>query len=166
VWWCLLPLEEAAECPKLQKPIALQTTIAALKDVNAERQALTIGQVIKLLYSYSSYIKQINCIQYLFYVRSNLVLIAQMLFGKSMIMQLLSCFIADAVVIVVLLLNAIGAEQALKISTLLKMQLLFIYIEVFTQAMFADIRCSYYTYILISLELFGRLKLYPVMTDP
>jgi len=83
-----------------------------------------------------------------------------------MIMQLLPCFVGDVVAIVILPLNAIGAEQALKISARPGARLLFIHMEVLTQAMLADIRCCYYTHILISLELFVRLKLHPVVTDP
>jgi len=164
--WYQLPPPDAAEArSKLQKLSALQTTIATLGNADAEQQTLAIGKVIKLLYPHSGCAEQIDCIKYLFYARSNLVLIAWMSFGKNMIMQLLLCFVVESIVIIVLLLNAIGAEQAEKISALPRARPLFINTEVLTRTMLENVCCSYYTHILISLELFVRSKLHLVVTD-
>jgi len=107
-------------------------TIAALSNADAEQQTLATGKAIKLLYPYRGCAEQIDYIKYLFYAQSNLVLVAQTSFGKSMIMQLLPYFVAESVVIIVLPLNAISAEQAKKISGLSRARLLFINTEVLT----------------------------------
>ena len=54
----------------------------------------------------------------LIFERRDLMLVAKTSFGKSMIMQALPCLVPNAVIIIVLPLNAIGLEQVKKIAKL------------------------------------------------
>ena len=70
------------------------------------------------------------------------------------------------VVIIILLLNIISAEQKVKIKELPRIRLVYIYAETISIRLLQEIRIRVYTYILISLELLARKKLYKILTYP
>ena len=70
------------------------------------------------------------------------------------------------VVIIILLLNIISIEQKVKIKELPRIRLVYIYKEIISERLLGEIRIRVYTYILISLELLARKKLYKILTYP
>ena len=70
------------------------------------------------------------------------------------------------VVIIILLLNIIGMEQKAKIKELPGIRLVYVYKETISERLLGEIRIRVYTYILISLELLARKKLYKILTYP
>ena len=70
------------------------------------------------------------------------------------------------VVIIILPLNIISAEQKVKIKELPRIRLVYIYKEIISKRLLEEIRIRVYTYILILLELLARKKLYKILTYP
>ena len=70
------------------------------------------------------------------------------------------------VVIIILLLNIISTEQKVKIKELPRIRPVYIYKEIISKRLLGEIRIRVYTYILISLELLARKKLYKILTYP
>ena len=70
------------------------------------------------------------------------------------------------VVIIILPLNVISVEQKVKIEELPRIRLVYIYKEIISKHLLGEIRIRVYTYILISLELLARKKLYKILTYP
>ena len=70
------------------------------------------------------------------------------------------------VVIIILLLNVISIEQKVKIKELPRIRPVYIYKEIISERLLGEIRIRVYTYILISLELLARKKLYKILTYP
>ena len=76
------------------------------------------------------------------------------------------CLLQALVVIIILLLNIISAEQKVKIKELPRIRLVYIYKEIISKRLLGEIRIRVYTYILILLELLARKKLYKILTYP
>ena len=76
------------------------------------------------------------------------------------------CLLQALVVIIILLLNTISAEQKAKIKELPRIRPVYIYKEIISKYLLGEIRIRVYTYILISLELLARKKLYKILTYP
>ena len=76
------------------------------------------------------------------------------------------CLLQALVVIIILLLNIIGIEQKVKIKELPRIRPVYIYKEIISKYLLGEIRIRVYTYILISLELLARKKLYKILTYP
>jgi len=70
------------------------------------------------------------------------------------------------VVIIILLLNAIGAEQKAKIKELPGIRPVYIYAEIISIRLLWEIRIGVYTYILISLELLVGKRFHKTLTNP
>ena len=68
------------------------------------------------------------------------------------------------VVIIILLLNAISTEQKVKIKELPRIRPVYIYKETISVRLLGEIRIKVYAYILISLKLLARDKLYKILT--
>ena len=69
-------------------------------------------------------------------------------------------------VIIILLLNAISAEQKVKIKELPRIRPVYVYKEIISKRLLEEIYIRVYIYILISLELLARKKLYKILTYP
>ena len=69
-------------------------------------------------------------------------------------------FYQALVVIIILPLNAIGAEQKVKIKEFFKIKPVYIYTEIIFIHLLQEIRIGVYTYILISLELLVSKRFY------
>ena len=76
------------------------------------------------------------------------------------------CLLQALVVIIILLLNIISIEQKVKIKELSRIRLVYVYKEIISKYLLGEIRIRVYTYILISLELLARKKLYKILTYP
>ena len=76
------------------------------------------------------------------------------------------CLLWALVVIIILLLNIISAEQKAKIKELPRIRPVYIYKEIISKCLLGEIRIRVYTYILILLELLARKKLYKILTYP
>ena len=70
------------------------------------------------------------------------------------------------VVIIILLFNIISIKQKVKIKELPRIRPVYIYKEIISKRLLGEIRIRVYTYILISLELLARKKLYKILTNP
>ena len=70
------------------------------------------------------------------------------------------CLLQALVVIIILPLNAIGAEQKVKIKKLLKIRPVYIYTKTISAYLLQEIRIRVYIYILISPELLVSKKFY------
>ena len=76
------------------------------------------------------------------------------------------CLLQALVVIIILLLNIISAEQKAKIKELPRIRPVYIYKEIISERLLGEIRIRVYTYILISPELLAGKKLYKILTYP
>jgi hypothetical protein len=76
------------------------------------------------------------------------------------------CLLWASVVIIILLLNAISTKQKAKIKELPRIRPVYVYKETISKRLLGEIRIRVYTYILISLELLARKKLYKILTHP
>ena len=76
------------------------------------------------------------------------------------------CLLWALVVIIILLLNVISIEQKAKIKELPRIRPVYVYKETISKCLLGEIRIRVYTYILISLELLARKKLYKILTYP
>ena len=70
------------------------------------------------------------------------------------------------VVIIILLLNIINAEQKVKIKELPRIRLVYVFAEIISVRLLREIRIRVYTYILISLELLVSKRFYKTLTNP
>ena len=70
-----------------------------------------------------------------------------------------------SVVIIILLLNAIGAEQKAKIKKFPKIRLVYIYTKIISIYLLQEICIRVYTHILILLELLVGKKFYKTLTN-
>ena len=68
--------------------------------------------------------------------------------------------------IIILLLNAIGVKQKIKIKEFPKIKLVYIYIKTISAYLLQEIHIKVYTHILISLELLVGKKFYKTFTNP
>ena len=76
------------------------------------------------------------------------------------------CLLQALIVIIILLLNAIGVEQKVKIKELFRTRPVYIYKETISKRLLGEIRIRVYTHILILLELLAGEKLYKILTHP
>jgi len=83
-----------------------------------------------------------------------------------MIIQAMPCLLQALVVIIILPLNAIGAEQKVKIKELPRTRPVYIYAEIISARLLREIRIGVYTHILISLELLVGKRFYKTLTNP
>ena len=70
------------------------------------------------------------------------------------------------VVIIILLLNAIGIEQKVKIKELPRIRPVYIYAKTISARLLQEIRIRVYTHILISPELLVSKRFYKTLTNP
>lgn len=73
---------------------------------------------MELAYGFTAKLEQLEAIRWLLFEKKDLLLVAKTSFGKSVILQLLSCLIPDASILILTPLNAIGAEQEARIQSL------------------------------------------------
>ena len=69
------------------------------------------------------------------------------------------------VVIIILLFNAISAEQKVKIKELFRIRLVYIYAETISICLLQEIRIRVYTHILILLEILVGKRFYKIFTN-
>ena len=93
------------------------------------------------------------------------MLVVKISFKKNMIMQVMSCLLHDSVVLIILSLNAIEAEQTARIEDLEGTQSVFVSCEMISAAMLVNIHRDVYTHILLSSELLVEKKFHSILTD-
>src|SRR5947207_7782043 len=93
------------------------------------------------------------------------MLVAKISFRKSMIMQMMFCLLYDSIVLIILSLNAIEAEQTVKIENLENTQSVFIFHEMISAAILINIYRNVYTHILLSSEFLVEKKFHSILTD-
>ena len=76
------------------------------------------------------------------------------------------CLHQGFIIIIILLLNTIRAEQKNKIKELLGTHLVYIYSKTISVAMLDDIHIGKYTHILLSPELLASKKFHNILTSP
>ena len=76
------------------------------------------------------------------------------------------CLYQALVVIIILLLNAIGVEQKVKIKELPGIKPVYVFAETISACLLQEIRTKVYTYILISPELLVSRKFHKTLTNP
>ena len=76
------------------------------------------------------------------------------------------CLLWALVVIIILLLNIISAEQKVKIEELPRIRPVYVYAKIISVRLLWEIRIRVYTYILISLELLVSKRFYKTLTNP
>ena len=82
-----------------------------------------------------------------------------------MIMQMMPCLLHDSVVLIILPLNAIGAEQTARIEDLEGTQPVFVSHETISAAMLVNICRDVYTHILLSPELLVGKKFHSILIN-
>lgn len=117
------------------------------------QQLLYIGKVTKLVYGFDPKPEQAEALWWLIFEKKDLLLVAKTSFGKSLILQLLPCLVRDAIVLVLLPLNAIGAEQMEKIKTLPGAQPIHLTANNNNNQTLAAVRNGDYSHILVSPEI-------------
>ncbi len=93
--------------------LEIQSRIAVAKG-SEQRELIT--SAVRLLYPFEPREKQVDCVQWLLYRKEDLVLVAKTSFGKSLVWQILPCLVPGTIVIAILPLLALGAEQASSIQ--------------------------------------------------
>ena len=93
------------------------------------------------------------------------MLVVKTSFRKSMIMQVMSCLLRGSVVLIILPLNAIGAEQTARIEDLEGTRSVFVSCEMISTAMLVNIHRGVYTHILLSSELLVEKKFHSILID-
>ena len=81
-------------------------------------------------------------------------------------MQAMPYLLRALVVIIILLLNAIGIEQKVKIKELSGIRPVYIYAEIISAYLLREIRIRVYTYILILPELLTGKRFHKILTYP
>lgn len=119
----------------------------------ANQQLLYIWKVAQLVYGFLPKPEQAEALWWLLFEKKDLLLVAKTSFGKSLILQLLPCLIRDAIVLILLPLNAIGAEQMEKIQTLPGARPLHLTADNNNNQRLAFVRSGYYSHILVSPEI-------------
>ena len=71
-----------------------------------------------------------------------------------------------SVVIIILLLNAIGVEQKVKIKELPRIRPVYIFTKIISTRLLQEIRIKVYTYILILLEILVNKRFYKIFINP
>jgi hypothetical protein len=105
-------MKKATEDKKPDKLKRYQRLI--MNSTEESEQLKYIGKVVKLAYGFDAKPEQLR---WLLFEKRDLLLIAKTSFGKSVILQLFPCLTPDAIALILLPLNAIGAEQFKKIQT-------------------------------------------------
>jgi superfamily II DNA helicase RecQ len=112
-----------------------------------------IGKVVQLAYGFAAKPEQLEALWWLLFEKQDLLLVAKTSFGKSVILQLLPCLIPDATVLILVPLNAIGAEQLSKIQSLPGTRPIHLNADNSNTQTLADIRSGLYTHVLVSPEI-------------
>ena len=144
---------------------SLRRELPQLMSSSHELQISKLDEAIAEIYPYRGRTEQLEALRVLIFERRDLMLVAKTSFGKSMIMQALPCLVPNAVVIIVLPLNAIGSEQVKKIAKLPYVRPVHVWGKTISAELTEDIRTGSYTHILISPELLVSDKLYKVLID-
>jgi superfamily II DNA or RNA helicase len=125
--------------------------IEATTDKN--QQLLYIGKVTELVYGFLPKPEQAEALWWLIVEKKDLLLVAKTSFGKSLILQLLPCLIQGAIALILLPLNAIGAEQMERIQTLPGARPIHLTANNNNNQTLIDVRSGYYSHILVSPEI-------------
>ena len=122
---------------------------------------------LRLLYPFQPREKQVDCMQRLLYRKEDLVLVAK---TSCLVWQILPCLMPRTIVIAILPLLALGAEQASSIQKYLAANAgarpIFVNAKNISRAMLHDIRIGHYTHILVSPELLSGKKFRHLLQDP
>ena len=140
-----------AKDKKLEQIKRYQRLMEATKDKN--QQLSYIRKVAQLVYDFIPKREQAEALWWLIFEKKDLLLVAKTSFGKSLILQLLPCLIRDSIVLILLPLNAIGAEQMEKIQTLPGAQPIHLTADNNNNQTLAAVRSGYYSHILVSPEI-------------
>ena len=81
-------------------------------------------------------------------------------------MQAMPCLLRALVVIIILLLNIISAEQKVKIEELPRIRPVYIYAKTISARLLREIRIRVYAHILISPELLVGKRFHKTLTNP
>ena len=144
----------------------LQDQLLALRGKSEALQLSKIDEAIAFLYPYRGRAEQLEVLRWLLFEEKDMILVARTSFGKSMIMQAMPCLLRASVVIIILPLNAIGAEQKAKIEELPGTRPVHVCKETISERLLGEIRIGVYTHILISPELLAGKKLHKILTHP
>jgi superfamily II DNA helicase RecQ len=126
----------------------------AAEENDTERHDVIV-HAVELLYGFKPRPEQVDCIKWLLYEKKDLILVAKTSFRKSLVMQVLPCLVPDSIIIVILPLLALGAEQEEKILRILGpfARPAFVYGNNVSYELLRDIQRREYTHILSSPEL-------------
>ena len=80
-------------------------------------------------------------------------------------MQMMSCFLHDSVVLIILSLNAIETEQTVRIEDLENTQSVFVSHEIIFVTILVNIHRNVYTHILLLSELLVKKKFHSILID-
>lgn len=122
----------------------------------SKRQGQQLGYIekaVELAYGFTAKPEQLEAIRWLLFEKKDLLLVAKTSFGKSVILQLLPCLIPDASILILIPLNAIGAEQEARIQSLPTTRPIHLNMKNNNVQTLNDIRRGLYTHILISPEI-------------
>lgn len=144
----------------------VQADIADIYMASEDIQMAKIAEGIKILYGFDGHPEQIRALHQLIYRRQDTLLVAKTSFGKSVVLQALPCLVPTVVVIVILPLNVIGAEQEQNISALKGAVPIHVHASNISAVLLEDIRTGRYTHVLISPELIMSERVRRVLVDP
>ena len=129
-----------------------QEIIAKAINNSIPEQKKAIEEAIQVLYPYPPREGQRDALHQLIYLRKSLILIAKTSFGKSMILQAVSCLLCKSISLVILPLDRIGVEQAEYISRI-GGKPCFLNSDSISDEFLKDVAKGNYTHILMSPEL-------------
>lgn len=144
-------MKKATEDKKPDKLKRYQSLI--MNSTEESEQLKYIGKAVELSYGFNAKPEQLEALRWLLFEKRDLLLVAKTSFGKSVILQLFPCLTPDAIALILLPLNAIGAEQLKKIQTLPGARPIHLNAQNNNAQALADIRNGFYTHILLSPEI-------------
>jgi superfamily II DNA helicase RecQ len=142
----------------------IQDQIRAAGD--KEGQTKYIRKAVELAFGFTAKLEQVDLLWSLIFDREDRILIAKTGYGKSVVPQLLPLLTRSSVVIILLPLNALGAEQLADIQRLPLAKPIWLSARNNSMATLRRIRAGIYTHVLVSPEIACSLKFYDnVLSD-
>ena len=149
-WLAYRDTGAAQTLKKIQQKLAISET--------NEKQFKCIEEAVELVYGFPAKKDQVQSLHSLLVRKEDRILIAKTGYGKSVVPQLLPLLSPDSIVLIILPLNALGAEQLVDIEKLPLANPVWLHADNNDESMLRRIAAGLYTHILVSPEIACSLK--------
>jgi superfamily II DNA helicase RecQ len=135
---------------KIQQKLAISKT--------NEEQYKCIEEAVELVFGFPAKKDQIQSLHSFLIQKEDRILVAKTGYGKSVVSQLLPLLCKDSIVLILLPLNALGAEQLMDIEKLPLANPVWLHADNNDESTLRKIAAGLYTHILVSPEIACSLK--------